>query len=130
MASLKIICPECHIEHLRTVKQVNAVVKNSGKWICKTCTLLIRNKASAKPIGATRIHNRTGYVLEKTADGWVLQHMRVMERHIGRKLLPDEDVHHINFVKTDNDIENLLLLTHGEHTKLHNLERNKNGISK
>lgn len=42
-----------------------------------------------------------------------------MEDYIGRKLNKDEVVHHINEDKLDNRIENLQLMTRGEHSKLH-----------
>lgn len=41
--------------------------------------------------------------------GRVLEHVRVMAEKIGRPLLPDETVHHINGVRDDNRPENLEL---------------------
>lgn len=43
----------------------------------------------------------------------------VMERHLGRSLLPDEDVHHIDGDVTNNSIENLQIIKHGEHQRQH-----------
>lgn len=47
------------------------------------------------------------------------EHRVVMEQHLGRKLNPDEVVHHINGNKFDNRIENLSVMSKSDHAKLH-----------
>jgi hypothetical protein len=42
-----------------------------------------------------------------------------MENHLGRLLLDTEVVHHINGVRNDNRVENLLLTTSSAHASLH-----------
>jgi len=44
----------------------------------------------------------------------------VMEAYIGRHLQPDEVVHHIDGIPSNNSISNLQLMTIGEHVTLHN----------
>lgn len=55
----------------------------------------------------------------KDNKGYIMEHRLVMEQSIGRYLEPYEEVHHINYIKTDNRIDNLLLVTKTEHRQIH-----------
>lgn len=50
-------------------------------------------------------------------------HIVAMEERLGRTLLPDECVHHIDGIKTNNDLNNLALLTRSGHARLHRREQ-------
>jgi len=67
-----------------------------------------------------------GYLLEHhpdhpeaNADGYVRQHRFIMEGVIGRRLVAGEVVHHINGQKDDNRVENLVVMTTGQHAEEH-----------
>lgn len=73
---------------------------------------------------------RDGYVYvyfpehpKSTKDGYIMEHILVIEKSIGRHLEPNECVHHINENKKDNRVENLKLMTKSEHMRYHTTKR-------
>ena len=79
------------------------------KGLCHPCS---------KPRLKLRLHGQ-GYVYSNTDPKRRFEHIYIMEQHLGRPLRRKEVVHHINENKTDNRIENLQLMTRGEHQRHH-----------
>lgn len=74
--------------------------------------------------GGTRM--KVGYLQTMMKDhpeadrfGYIFVHRLVAEQKIGRLLEPDEEVHHINGIRTDNRPENLEVMSKSEHMRLH-----------
>lgn len=112
-------------------------IRNPINW-----TFEMRYKASKKKIGENNPNfgkiketnsnwrggklDRSGYISiycpehPFNRNGYVAEHRLVVEKKIGRYLTEKEVVHHIDFNKKNNHIDNLMLFTSsGEHMNFH-----------
>jgi predicted RNA-binding Zn-ribbon protein involved in translation (DUF1610 family) len=113
-------CPDCK-------NQIIRIQKDGLKQ--ETCANCYHKRRQGKRYGAS---NKRGYVMISgykyimapdhpfaTRSGYVAEHRLIAEKTIGRLLKRDEVAHHINFTKTDNRPENIMVLTASEHSRLH-----------
>lgn len=57
--------------------------------------------------------------------GGVPIHRKIMEETLGRKLIDNEEVHHIDFNHHNNHIENLVVLSKSEHSRIHAVSKER-----
>ena len=106
-------------------------IKMGLKRIKKKETETRRDAQKCRVKRIYRTISQKGYVLVYKPDhhradskGFVFEHILIAEEKYGIKITPEQAVHHINEIKTDNRPENIMLFaTQGEHTAFHNRQR-------
>lgn len=111
-------CPKCWIKDKLFTPAVRAKLAEAGRNRSLALRKQIGLKLTKHKIGAT-IKDQQGYIQIKTEKGFVWEHRFLLEKHLGRKLLKTEIVHHINGVKHDNRIKNLEITTKQKHMSDH-----------
>jgi cell division protein FtsL len=99
---------EIEAKSLQAYKKAAADNKRIGREM----TTKEQGRAPYLSKGYRYIH-RPGHLLANQ-DGYVAEHVLVMEKHLNRALIKGECVHHINRNRADNDINNLILYSSQE----------------
>lgn len=112
--------------------QPSFLTRQTARFCSRACYTMAAPKRKAGHLhnGRPAIIDNRGYVRvyepshpAAYKNGQVFEHRLVIENFLGRRLRTDEHVHHVNSDKTDNRLENLLVLGHSEHSVLTGKER-------
>lgn len=142
------ICIRCHAKEIRQIRWSKPHSQKTRTDICPECGG-VKYKVSprcqkcngkrAMAIQLMRkppkpeIIDRKGYVWIYTPNREKPRTKRsrlIMEQNLGRPLFSTEDVHHLNGIRDDDRLENLVIILHKEHSHLHNPKGKPTPVSK
>jgi len=103
-------------KEIREILSKQKIGKNNPKW--KGGRIQVYSHSSNNknnPYIKVKIYNHP----YSDSNNYIMEHILVMEKHLGRYLTKNEIVHHKNGIKTDNRIENLEITNLSIHAKHH-----------
>ena len=123
---------------VRTVEEVYKIASSKGKMARKGYEKIANKEEWKRKMheGRLRFHAENSKGTSIKASGYIEYtigehkgrgvHVVMMEKRLGRRLKPDECVHHIDEDKLNNDEDNLSLMTVNGHARHHGIfRRNK-----
>ena len=128
---VQLTCDGCGSGYQMAMAHVKAKQRlGMTRWFCsRACWKASLNQTRQGPVNPNWKGGRSirpdGYVEVRVNGRRKLEHVHLMEQHLGRRMNRGEVVHHKNADRTDNRLENLEVMTVSEHMRLHH----KNGVS-
>lgn len=97
-----------------------------GNWKSKNCIAWNKGKIKEETkVYKGRFKTVEGYIriynpnFPEDDRKYILEHRFVIEQSLGKKLSKKDKIHHINGIKDDNRLENLMISDDSKHLKLH-----------
>lgn len=122
---IKVYCSNCKKE---LYKLPSSIGKNT--YCSKQCYKVNYKAENTPNWKGGRLIRKTGYVVvyhpnhpHNVGVNYVYEHRLIMEKKLGRYLNKNEDVHHKDGNRSNNNINNLELMSEYEHQKMHGDKR-------